>query len=89
MHPAILSAGSLITSAAAQLMTLVRPAPQTVFDIMMQVTLSVPSLPWNIADDVGMFKYHLSTALRTAISIHVAECLRDVGPKVAFCSAPL
>jgi hypothetical protein len=43
MHPAILSAGSLITSAAAQLITLVRPAPLTLFDIMMQVvTLSVP-----------------------------------------------
>ena len=41
MHPAILSAGSLITSAAAQLITLVRPAPLTLFDIMMQVTLSV------------------------------------------------
>jgi len=42
MHPAILSAGSLITSAAAQLTTLVRPAPLTLFDIIMQVTLSVP-----------------------------------------------
>jgi hypothetical protein len=42
MHPAILSAGSLITSAAAQLITLVRPAPLTLFDIMMQVMLSVP-----------------------------------------------
>jgi hypothetical protein len=42
MHPDILSAGSLITSAAAQLMTLVRPAPLTVFDIMMQVRPNVP-----------------------------------------------
>jgi hypothetical protein len=41
MHPAILSAGSLITSAAAQLISLVRPAPLTLFDVMMQVTLSV------------------------------------------------
>src|SRR6267154_667920 len=41
MHPAILSAGSLITSAAAQLITLVRPAPLILFDTMMQVTLSV------------------------------------------------
>jgi hypothetical protein len=41
MHPAILSAGSLITSAAAQLITLVRPAPLTLFDVMMQVTLSL------------------------------------------------
>lgn len=37
MHPAIQSAGSLITSAAAQLMTLVRPAPLTLLDIMVQV----------------------------------------------------
>jgi hypothetical protein len=37
MYPAIQSAGSLITSAAAQLMTLVRPAPLTVLDIVMQV----------------------------------------------------
>jgi hypothetical protein len=42
MHPAILSAGSLISSAAAQLVTLVRPAPLTVFDIMMQVSADVP-----------------------------------------------
>ena len=42
MHPAIQSAGSLIVSAAAQLMTLVRPAPQTALDISMQVGLSVP-----------------------------------------------
>ena len=45
MHPAILSAGSLITSAAAQLITLVRPAPLTLFDTMMQVTLDDSSLP--------------------------------------------
>ena len=53
MHPSILSAGSLITSAAAQLITLVRPAPLTLFDVMMQVLLSVPSLPWTIANDMG------------------------------------
>ncbi|KAI9463926.1 S-adenosyl-L-methionine-dependent methyltransferase [Russula earlei] len=61
MHPGILSAGSLITSAAAQLTTLVRPAPLTVFDVMMQ--------------------FHLSTAIRVATSTHVAEILRDAGPK--------
>ena len=37
MHPSIQSAGSLITSAAAQLMTLVRPAPLVVLDAVMQV----------------------------------------------------
>jgi hypothetical protein len=41
MHPDILSAGSLITSAAAQLTMMVRPAPLTVFDVMMQVELNV------------------------------------------------
>ncbi|KAI0278930.1 S-adenosyl-L-methionine-dependent methyltransferase [Russula aff. rugulosa BPL654] len=61
MDPAIMSAGSLITSAAAQLMTLVRPAPLTLFDVTMQL--------------------HLSSALRTAISMHVAEILRDASPK--------
>lgn len=38
MHPAIQSAGSLIVSAAAQLMTLVRPAPLTLLDISTQVS---------------------------------------------------
>ena len=42
MHPTIQSAGSLITSAAAQLITLVRPAPLTVLDTMMQVDFTVP-----------------------------------------------
>ena len=41
MHPAIQSAGLLITSAAAQLMTLVRPAPLTLLDTAMQVKLKV------------------------------------------------
>jgi hypothetical protein len=42
MHPSIQSAGSLITSAAAQLMTLVRPAPVVVSDVAMQVNRIVP-----------------------------------------------
>ena len=41
MHPAIQSAGLLITSAAAQLMTLVRPAPITVLDVQGQVRSKV------------------------------------------------
>ncbi|KAH9033352.1 S-adenosyl-L-methionine-dependent methyltransferase [Lactarius pseudohatsudake] len=61
MHPSIQSAGSLITSAAAQLMTLVRPAPLVVLDVVLQ--------------------YHVSTAIRTAVSTHVAEILRDAGPE--------
>ncbi|KAH8978093.1 S-adenosyl-L-methionine-dependent methyltransferase [Lactarius hatsudake] len=61
MHPSIQSAGSLITSAAAQLMTLVRPAPLVVLDVVMQ--------------------FHVSTAMRTAVSTHVAEILRDAGPE--------
>jgi hypothetical protein len=42
MHPGILSAGSLITSAAAQLLTLVRPAPLVVTDVALQVNRIVP-----------------------------------------------
>jgi len=41
MHPAIQSAGSLIASAAAQLITLVRPASLTLIDISIQVSLEV------------------------------------------------
>ena len=41
MHPAIQSAGSLIASAAGQLITLVRPAPLTLLDISSQVGLEV------------------------------------------------
>jgi hypothetical protein len=81
MHPAILSAGSLIASAAAQLVTLVRPAPLTLFDISMQVRLDNPSLPWIIPNNVRTLKFHLCTAMRTAISMHVPEILRDA-PKV-------
>ena len=85
MHPAVLSVGSLIASAAAQLTTLVRPAPLTLFDTVLQVTLNDHSLPWIIADNVGISKFHVSTAVRTAISMHVAEILRDAGPKVMLC----
>ena len=42
MHLSIQSAGSLITSAAAQLMTLVRPTPLVIIDVMMQVNRIVP-----------------------------------------------
>ncbi|KAF8498128.1 O-methyltransferase, partial [Russula emetica] len=61
MHPDIQSAGSLITSAAAQLISLARPAQMTLMEISLQ--------------------FHVSTALRTAIITHVAEILRDAGPK--------
>jgi hypothetical protein len=85
MHPAILSAGSLITSAATQLITLVRPAPLTLLDTTLQVTLNDLSLPWIIANNVGISKFHICTAMRTVISMHVAEILRDAGPKVMLC----
>ena len=45
MHPAIQSAGALITSAAAQLITRVRPAPLTLFDTALQVKFNVSLLP--------------------------------------------
>ena len=38
-----------------------------------------------IANNMGLSKFHLCTALRTAISMHVAEILRDAGPKVMSC----
>src|SRR5712672_1456634 len=38
-----------------------------------------------VADDVGIIKFHVSTAIRAAITTHVAEILRDVGPKVTSC----
>jgi hypothetical protein len=89
MHPAIRSAGSLITSAAAQLITLVRPAPLTVLDITVQVSLEAPRRHRRsvIANDVGIMKFNVCAALRTAISTHVAEILRDAGPKVKLCES--
>ena len=39
MHPDIQSAGSLISSAAAQLIALARPAQVTLLDISLQVSL--------------------------------------------------
>jgi hypothetical protein len=61
MHPSIQSAGSLITSAAAQLMTLVRPAPLVVFDVVMQVNrivLVTISYFNSTYDQVPRFNYH-------------------------------
>ncbi|KAH9012304.1 S-adenosyl-L-methionine-dependent methyltransferase [Lactarius hengduanensis] len=80
MHPSIQSAGSLITSAAAQLMTLVRPAPLVVLDVVMQVNTIVPTTSL-FANHTGTIKFHVSTAMRTAVSTHVAEILRDAGPE--------
>jgi len=85
MHPAIQSAGRLITSAAAQLTMLVRPAPLILLDTTLQVRLEVFKVrPWVITHDVGTTKYHVSTAIRTAVSTHVAEILRDAGPEVTL-----
>jgi hypothetical protein len=33
---------------------------------------------------VRVIKFHVSTAMRTAVSTHVAEILRDAGPEVPF-----
>ncbi|KAH9024025.1 S-adenosyl-L-methionine-dependent methyltransferase [Lactarius deliciosus] len=81
MHPSIQSAGSLIMSAAAQLMTLVRPAPLVVLDVVMQVNRIVPTATSDFANHPGTIKFHVSTAIRTAVSTHVAEILRDAGPE--------
>lgn len=52
MHPDIQSAGVLIASAAAQITTLVRPAPLTLLDTTMQVSLEV-SQPMNCGSPPG------------------------------------
>ena len=82
MHPSIQSAGSLITSAAAQIMTLVRPAPLVVLDVVMQVNWIAPATIPQPPDDTCVIEFHVSTAMRTAVSTHTAEILRDAGPKV-------
>ena len=40
--------------------------------------------PWIITHNIGISKYHLSTAIRTAVNTHVAEILRDAGPEVTL-----
>ena len=42
MHPDVQSSGVLIASAAAQLSALVRPAPFTLLDATLQVSLEIP-----------------------------------------------
>ena len=84
MHPAIQSAGQLITSAAAQLMTLVRPAPLTLIDTALQVRLKVSRTMDYYSRRWKMTKYPVSTAIRTAVGMHVAEILRDAGPEVSL-----
>ena len=90
MHPVVQSAGSMIVSAAAQLTALVRPTPFALLDIAQQVKLIVSrphrSSLMSMTLAAGIIKYHLCTALRTVITVHVAEILRDAGPKVTQCS---
>lgn len=81
MHPAVQSAGLIITSAAAQLMMFVRPAQLAIQDMVMQVRSKI-SLAWVVVQLVEMSKYHVSTAIRTAIDTHVAEILREAGLEV-------
>ncbi|KAF8259745.1 S-adenosyl-L-methionine-dependent methyltransferase [Lactarius quietus] len=81
MHPSVQSAGSLITSAAAQLVTLVGPAQLVVSDIMMQVNRIVSATIEGFTNNTSVIKFHVSTAMRTAASTHVAEILRDAGPE--------
>ncbi len=47
MHPSIQSAGSLITAAAAQIMTLVRLAQMVVTDVMSQVSARLSLRPFD------------------------------------------
>ena len=73
MHPSIQSAGSLITSAAAQLMTLVRPAPLVVFDAVMQVNQVIP------ATTTLYLRYGHDQVSRFNCNTHCCEyaCCRD------------
>ena len=82
MHPNIQSAGLLITSAAAQLVTLVGPAQLVIAEVMTQVNRIVPASVAHVINNTSVIKFHASTAMRTAVSTHVAEILRDAGPKV-------
>jgi hypothetical protein len=43
------------------------------------------ALSYTIADDDEILKYHVSTALRTAVHVHVSEILRDAGLKAILC----
>ena len=89
MHPALLSAGSLITFAAAQLITLCEARARHSFRYRVAgiagLLLGDPSLSWIVANNVGISKFHLSAAMRTAITMHVAKILRDSSPKVMLC----
>lgn len=84
MHPSIQSAGSLITSAAAQLLTLGGSAPLVVLDVMMQVNQTALVTITHSSNNGCYIKFHVSSAMRTAVSVHVAEILRDAGPKVVL-----
>jgi hypothetical protein len=83
----------MIVSAAAQLTALVRPTPFALLDIAQQVKLIVSrphrSSLMSMTLAAGIIKYHLCTALRTAITVHVAEILRDAGPKVTMFNVQL
>jgi hypothetical protein len=84
LQPSVQSAGALITSAAAQLMTLVRPAPLVISDIVMQVNRIIFVAIIHSSNNMRVTQLHVSAALRTAVSTHAAEILRDAGPKVAL-----
>ncbi len=64
-------------------MTLVRPAPLVILDVVMQVNRIVPATISHFTNNTAVIKFHVSTAMRTAVSAHVAEILRDAGPEVA------
>lgn len=82
MHPSIQSAGSLITSAAAQLPTLGGSAPLVVLDVMMQVNRIALVTIIHYSNNGCYIKFHVSFAMHTAVSVHAAEILRNAGPKV-------
>jgi len=83
MYPSIQSARSHITSTATQLMTLVGPAPLMISDVVMRVNRIVFATISHCTNNTSVIKFHISTAIRTAVSTRVAEVLRNVGAKLA------
>ena len=66
-------------------MTLVRPAPLVILDVAMQVNMiRIPRTILHFTNNAGAIKFHVSTAMRTAVSTHASEILRDAGPKVTL-----
>ena len=86
VFPEVLKAGSVITAAASQLATAVRPPTLSVFAQALQVLSSILSFDSMFAYARASCQYHVSSSLSIAIQAHVPEVLREAGPKVGALS---